>query len=70
MQCIGYTKYVASISNHVKIGSVACLFWLPLYSKIGVVRTVQNTARDCLLFYSISVPKIPRSTPNSKWSSL
>ena len=40
--CIGYTKYVASISNHVKMGSVTCLFWLP-YSKIGVVGTVQNS---------------------------
>jgi hypothetical protein len=28
--CIGYRKSVASISNHVKMGSVMCLFWLPL----------------------------------------
>ena len=33
--CIGYTKSVASISNHVKIGSVTCLFWLPLLENRG-----------------------------------
>jgi hypothetical protein len=61
--CIGYTKYVTSISNHMKIGSVTCLFWLPLLENRGS----QNSR--VTLFCSISVSKI-RSTPNRKWSSL
>jgi hypothetical protein len=66
--CIGYTKSVASISNHVKIGSVTCPFWLPLLENRGSQNSSEQSC-DCLLFHSISVPKI-RSTPNSKWSSL
>jgi hypothetical protein len=66
--CIGYTKYVASISNHVKIGSVTCLFWLPLLENRGSQNSSEQSC-DSLLFHSISVPNI-RSTPNSKWSSL
>jgi hypothetical protein len=65
---IGYTKSVASISNHVKIGSVTCLFWLPLLENRGSQNSSEQSC-DCLPFQSISVPKI-RSTPNSKWSSL
>ena len=66
--CIGYTKSVASISNHVKMGSVTCLFWLPLLKNRGSQNSSEQSC-DCLLFHSITVPKI-RSTPNSKWSSL
>ena len=66
--CIGYTKYVAPISNHVKIGSITCLFWLPLLENRGSQNSSEQSC-DSLLFDSISVPKI-RSTPNSKWSSL
>jgi hypothetical protein len=61
---IGYPKYVASISNHVKIGSVTCLFWLPQLENRGSQNSSEQSC-DSLL----SVPKI-RSTPNSKWSSL
>jgi hypothetical protein len=66
--CIGYTKYVASISDHVKIGSVTCLFWLPLLENRGSQNSSEQSC-DSLPFNSISVPKI-WSTPNSKWSSL
>ena len=66
--CIGYTKYVASISDHVKIGSATCLFWLPLLENRGSQNSSEQSC-DYLLLHSISVPKI-RSTPNSKWSSL
>jgi predicted Fe-S protein YdhL (DUF1289 family) len=55
--CIGCTKSVDSISNHVKIGSVMCLLWLP-YSEIEVSQNSSEQSCDCLLFHSISVPKI------------
>ena len=70
--CIGYTKSVASISNHVKMGNVTCLFWLPLLlSRGSPLGQSEDSEQSCDRFWfdSISVPKI-RSTPNSKWSSL
>jgi hypothetical protein len=66
--CIGYTKSVASISNHVKMGSATCLFWLPFLENRGSQNSSEQSC-DCLLFHAISVSKI-RSTPNSKWSCL
>jgi hypothetical protein len=50
--CIGYTKSVASISDHVKIGSVTCLFWLPLLENRGSQNSSEQSC-DCLPFYSI-----------------
>jgi hypothetical protein len=50
--CIGYTKYVASISNHVKIGSVTCPFWLPLLENRGSQNSTEQSC-DCLLFHSL-----------------
>jgi hypothetical protein len=53
------TKYVASISNHVKIGSVTCLFWLPLLKNRGS----QNSSEQSCAVAEILVGRGAAATP-------
>jgi hypothetical protein len=50
--CIVYTKYVASISDHLKIGSITRLFWLPLLKNRGSQNSSEQSF-DSLLFHSL-----------------
>jgi hypothetical protein len=55
LSMIGYTKSVASISNHVKMGSVTCLFWLPLLENRG-------NQNNCHVTVFCSIPLVFRKS--------
>ena len=60
MQCALYTQNLSPPFpiTLIKMGSVTCLFWLPLLAQVGVVRTVQN----CHVTVFCSIPLVFRKS--------
>jgi hypothetical protein len=52
MQCALDTQNLSPICNHVKIGRITCLLWLPLLKNLGSQNSSEQSC-DCLLFHSL-----------------